>query len=154
MDRTMLRYRNNHGFTMIEVMIAILVFGFGLLGLALLQSLSVKSTQSSSFRSQATVMAYWILDSMRANRAEVLVGDYFADNSAVACSATDPTAASTSARDLAVWKNRIACLLPGGQGAVHFPGNNQVQILIQWKDARWAVNTADQSTAFTLNSTL
>ncbi len=148
-------HNSSKGFSLLEVMISVVIFSFGMLGLALLQGLSVKSTQSSSFRSQATVLAYSILDSMRANRADVIIGNYYADYSTVTCSATDPNPSGTAARDLAVWKNRIACLLPGGQGQIHFPGpTNKVQIFINWTDARWAVNSADQSTIFELDSTL
>ena len=141
----------SRGFTLLEVMIAILVFSFGLLGLGLLESLSVKTTQSSSFRSQATAMANSILDSMRANRTDVLAGNYYTDFSSVTCASTDPTGSTTAARDLAVWKNLIACTLPGGLGQVHFPGGNQVEVDIAWTDSRW---TTTPSATFSFTSTL
>ncbi|MCX7101946.1 MAG: type IV pilus modification protein PilV, partial [Methylobacter sp.] len=57
------------GFTLIEVLIAMLVLAVGLLGLAGLQATSLKSNQSAYNRSQATQLAYDLADRMRANVA-------------------------------------------------------------------------------------
>lgn len=147
-------FRKNRGFTLLEVLIAVLIFSFGMMGLAALQSFSVKNNQSSSLRSQATVLGYQIIDNMRANRNAVLAGEYFADYEVTACSLADPTGTDTAATDLAVWRNNLACALPGGQGQVLFPGSNQVQVLIKWTDARWAMNAADRNSEFELDSAL
>jgi type IV pilus assembly protein PilV len=56
------------GFTLIEVLVAIVVLAFGLLGFALLQTMSVRFTQSANYRTQATNLAYDLIDQMRANR--------------------------------------------------------------------------------------
>ena len=55
------------GFSLIEVLVAVLVLAIGLLGLAGLQTRGLKASQSSYERSVATVYAYSILDAMRAN---------------------------------------------------------------------------------------
>jgi type IV pilus assembly protein PilV len=146
--------KRSRGFSLLEVLIALLIFSFGLMGLAALQSFSVKNNQSSNFRSQATVLAYQIIDDMRANHRAVLTGHYFTDYTATNCLAADPAGATTAETDLAVWRNNIACALPGGMGAVHFPVAGQVDVLITWTDARWALNAADRDTAFTLSSKL
>ncbi len=57
------------GFTLIEVLIAMVVLAVGLLGLAGLQASSLKNNQSAYNRSQATQLAYDIADRMRANAA-------------------------------------------------------------------------------------
>lgn len=148
--------RKTSGFSLLEVLIAMLIFSFGLMGLAALQSFSVKNNQSSSFRSQATSLAYMIIDNMRANRPAVLNHLYYSPNyTTVACQAADPVGATTAATDMAVWRNNIACALPGGKGAIQFPGpENQVTILITWDDARWAIDPAARDTEFRLDSTL
>jgi type IV pilus assembly protein PilV len=64
------------GFSMLEVMVAVLILSFGLLGLAGLQALSLKSNVSAAQRTIATQLAYDIADRMRANQASVLSGDY------------------------------------------------------------------------------
>lgn len=56
------------GFTLLEVMIAVLVLGIGLLGMAHLQITSLKQSQSAEFRNQASMLATNMLDMMRANR--------------------------------------------------------------------------------------
>lgn len=140
------------GFSLLEVLIALLIFSFGLMGLAALQSFSVKNNQSSNFRSQATVLAYQIIDAMRANRSAVLTGHYYTDYAATDCQAADPTGTTPAETDLAIWRNNIACALPGGMGAVHFPAVGQVDIEITWTDARWAVNAADRDTEFKLTT--
>jgi len=59
----------NTGFTLIEVLIAMLVLAVGLLGLAGLQATSLRNNQSAYNRSQATQLAYDLTDRMRANVA-------------------------------------------------------------------------------------
>ncbi|WP_438438152.1 type IV pilus modification protein PilV [Hydrogenophilus thermoluteolus] len=52
----------------IEILIAVLVLAVGLLGVAALQANALKTNQSAVARSQAAMLAYLILDAMRANR--------------------------------------------------------------------------------------
>lgn len=147
--------KKSRGFSLLEVLIALLILSFGLIGLAALQSFSVKNNQSSSFRSQATALAYMIIDNMRANRAAVLTGYYFADYAVTACTSTEPTSGSTTAaKDLTIWRNNLACALPGGNGSIQFPGDNKVKVLIKWNDARWAMNPDDRNAEFIMESTL
>ncbi|KGT84573.1 pilus assembly protein PilV, partial [Xanthomonas vasicola] len=56
------------GFSLLEVLIAIVVLAFGLLGFALLQTANVRFVQSSNYRTQATNLAYDLMDQMRSNR--------------------------------------------------------------------------------------
>lgn len=58
----------DQGFTLIEVLIAVLVLSIGLLGLAALQATSLRNNHSGYLRSQATLLAYDMIDRMRANR--------------------------------------------------------------------------------------
>ncbi len=57
----------NAGFTLIEVLIAMVVLAVGLLGLAGLQATSLRNNQSAYNRSQATQLSYDLADRMRAN---------------------------------------------------------------------------------------
>lgn len=56
------------GFTLIEVMVAVVILAIGLLGMATLMTQSMQSSESAYSRSQAGVLAYDILDRMRSNK--------------------------------------------------------------------------------------
>jgi len=64
------------GFTLLEVLIALLVLSIGLLGIGKLMMLSARANDSAYMRSQATALAYTMLDAMRANRQAAIVQGY------------------------------------------------------------------------------
>lgn len=68
--------RNQQGFTLLEVLISMVVLAIGLFGLAGLQVMSVRSNTSAYYRSVASMMAYDIMDSIRANPVGLAAGDY------------------------------------------------------------------------------
>ena len=109
--------RRRGGFSLIEVLITILIFAIGMLGLAALQATSVRSNQSANFRTQATALGYMIIDRMRANSDGVLRGEYLAGLQAGNCAAAPP-ATPQDAHDVAAWRQKIACQLPNGQGSI------------------------------------
>ncbi|HQX61312.1 MAG TPA: type IV pilus modification protein PilV [Burkholderiaceae bacterium] len=129
------------GFTLLEVLIALLVLSFGLLGLAALQAYSVKANQSANFRSQATGFANMMLDNIRANRANI--ASYYADNYAdVACTST-PSTSPPAAFELGEWQRLIRCQLPNGRGAIAPISANEVAVCIRWSDARWETTSGN-----------
>ena len=71
MRRFPIRRRNAAGFSMIEVLIALVVLAFGLLGLALLQTMNLRYTKSANQRTQAVNLSGELLDMMRSNRSEL-----------------------------------------------------------------------------------
>lgn len=105
--------RGHHGFSLIEVLIALIVLSLGLLGLAALQTNSLKFSQVAHLRSQASTFAYQMLDTMRASPTAANNGDFD-----IAISATAPTGATVPQTELAAWKNQLAALLPDGNGSV------------------------------------
>ena len=128
----------------------------GLLGLAALQAFSIKANQSANYRTQATALAYDLIDRMRANRNDVIAGRYYTGFGSAPGNCPDtggsaPTS-GTAARDLYDWKCAIRQQLPLGEGAVRMPGGSVV-VAIRWTDARWAEG-AGASTEFTLTSAL
>ena len=66
----------SHGFTLIEILLAVVVLSGGLLGLAGLQLTGLKSNHSAYLRSQATILTLDIADRMRANRISAITGAY------------------------------------------------------------------------------
>ena len=136
--------RASRGFSLLEVLITILVFAIGMLGLAALQAASVRSNQSANFRTQATALAYMMIDRMRANPDAVNQGAYLAGLAAGDCAA-DPPDSPQAAHDIAAWRQQIACQLPGGEGSIEFPGPavpggvGTVKVSITWDDPRWSL---------------
>ena len=61
---------------MLEVLIAALVLAIGLLGLASLYAVGLRSADSASQRTRASVLAEDIFERMRANREGAIDGDY------------------------------------------------------------------------------
>lgn len=64
------------GMTMMEVLISIVVFAFGLLGIAGLIVVGIKASYSSQQRTTATQMAYDLMDRMRSNNIGASAGSY------------------------------------------------------------------------------
>ena len=80
--------RTQAGTSLLEVLIAVLILAIGLLGIAALQSLTLKNTQSASERSAAVIQSYAMLDMMRANRPEAIARLY---DTGWLCEAPDDT---------------------------------------------------------------
>ena len=59
--------KKQQGFTLLEVLIALLVLSIGLLGLAALQTTGLRSNEMASMRTTSTMLAYDISERMRAN---------------------------------------------------------------------------------------
>ena len=62
-------YRFNSGFTMIEILTALAVLGVGLVSVASLTLVNLRSTVHGHSQSQATIIALELADTMRANLA-------------------------------------------------------------------------------------
>ena len=105
--------KKNSGFSLLEIMIAVSVLSIGLLGLAKLQGASLKTNQSATLRSQVTMLASDMFDTMRANQVEAESGSY--NITKAQNPPTSPT--SLSGDDLVNWFNSIAVVLPPGSDA-------------------------------------
>lgn len=128
------------GFTLLEVLVAMLVLSIGLLGLAGLMASSLRNNHSAYYRSQATWLAYDVIDRMRTNRpnaADYIVGIPGAS-----------AAGGLAGADVADWKAAIANTLPGGDGSVALVAAGEartVTVVIQWNDARGTGGDAAQT---------
>lgn len=114
------------GFTLTEVLVAMLVLSIGLLGLASLQVTSLRNNHSAFQLSLATNLSYGIIDRMRANRPAARAGEY---NLALAVAA--PTGTSRANQDVAGWRQAIASRLPGGAGAIAVD-DDRVTVVVEW----------------------
>ena len=136
------------GFSLIEVLVALVILSVGTLGIAAMMAVSLKNKTSAYSRAQAGDLAYTILDRMRANRATAIQHGYDIALGAAPVKpppdgcigiAADCSPTQIADLDLAQWKSSLAGILPSGDGSVHTMELDQmteVTIVIQWKDRR------------------
>ena len=123
--------RSMRGFSMIEVLIALVVTSVGLLGLAALQATSLKVNHGAYLRAQATLLAHEMADRMRANRLAATSGAYDLTFE------QSPSGGSTgAAADLSDWHAALGRELPGGDGAIDVTATGLALVRVQWNDAR------------------
>lgn len=118
------------GATIIEVLVAVLVTVIGVLGAASLQMNSVKFNHIANTRSYATMLAYDVIDRMRANRTAALNGSYD-----IALNDDAPTGNSIPETDLREWLNELSGRLPTGDGSVVRNGAS-ITVTVQWDESR------------------
>ena len=61
-------FRSHRGFSLVEMLVALVVMSVGMLGIAALYIESMKSNRGASLRTQAVALAYDMADRIRANR--------------------------------------------------------------------------------------
>jgi len=128
---------NQSGFTLVEVLVALVILAIGLLGVAGLQNRSLSGNQGALYRSQAVLFANDIIERMRVNRVQsrVVPSPYtIALGAAAAGSVPDPAKA-----DLDDWKAEIGNL-PAGDGSVTVSnlvvakGTVLAVVIVQWNE--------------------
>ena len=160
--------RYQKGFSLVEVLVALLMLSIGLLGLAALQTTSLKYNTDSYFRTQATYFVYDIVDRMRANSASVVDGGTYdvpdtssatsiistyqsCKSSTCACDATavcDTT--QLAMHDLGKWYERMGQVLPGASNnnnlaTIVIDSTKKITVTINWterdisKNQKWEV---------------
>ncbi|WP_341649484.1 type IV pilus modification protein PilV [Thauera humireducens] len=85
-----------NGTTLIEALVAMVVLSVGVLGMVGLQANALKLNQTSLQRSQATILAYAILDQMRSDTAAARAGDYDVDIDDTPPTAIQPSHGTTN----------------------------------------------------------
>lgn len=93
------KQNSQRGFSIIEVLVAVLVVAVGLVGLAGMQLVGLKGNQQSFSKNQAAHHAQALLERMRGNSKGVFDNHYKVDTSALQCAtepADDCTAAASS----------------------------------------------------------
>lgn len=122
------------GFTLLEVLVAVLVFSLGLLGMAGLMVVSVKTNQTAYLRTQAGFVAQSIADRIRLNRGagpgylgpQAYNGTYSTatKTSSDTCGSAAPcTQAQIMTRDTRfIWSNQLDTMLPNATGTINCVG--------------------------------
>ncbi len=145
-----MRMNRQRGFSLFEVLIALMVLSIGLLGIATLQAESMRVGQDALLRTKAINLAADMADRIRANPggSESYVADADVAEPAVACADTadGPAPASCLPAAMAVydiwqWQQTIAATaasgLPGGNGRIVRDGSVEpplFTITINWDE--------------------
>jgi len=140
------------GITLIEVLVAMLVMTLALLGAAALQLNSLKYTDSARLRTQASFVAYDMMERIRANSS----GNYVLAN--LESAPASPSATDVRLQDLFDFGENVTNM--GGTDASIALLNSVYTITIVWDDSRAgnmvtannSAGTGISSQTFTLTS--
>lgn len=113
--------RSQHGASLIEVLVSMVILAIGILGISALQANSMKSNQSSYMRTQAILHAEDIVERMRSNLAGVRNGSYNDPAPAINAACLSPAActpAQLAAHDVGEWEVGIGANMPLGSAVV------------------------------------
>ena len=124
------KLRAQRGASMIELLVSILIFAFGMLGLVGLLNSTLGYGQISLYRSQATALTDDILDRMRADRANAKSGSW---NTTLGADSASISGTSVAATDLKDWKAQVEALLPQGQASIAV-NSGDVTVDIRWNE--------------------
>tara|TARA_B100001250_G_scaffold332268_1_gene297619 strand:- start:4493 stop:5062 length:570 start_codon:yes stop_codon:yes gene_type:complete len=146
---------SSSGFTLIEVLVALLIVALGMLGNAMLQLQGMKNSNDAYMRSQIGIIASEIADKVRANRecqekyAEP--GNFFADAYTVGTSTIGGTCSYTSELGSAGMANERSCI--GKILEQSLPAGTVVNLTINekfFKPTRGGVTSASNSKSINL----
>lgn len=119
------------GVSLIEVMMSVLIFSIGLIGLAGLMVMATRSNHSAYLRTQAVFLAGSMADRMSANPVGVWSGDYNSTKYPVSASTaanSDCSAGCTpdaiAKADQGRWSNQLSTFLPGVAAVVDCDASN------------------------------
>ena len=139
--------KSQHGFTLIEILVAILILSLGVLGLIGMETVALKNNMSAYHRSQATLLAYDLSDKMRGNPAGVSAGEYISalpsgtEHDNICVSYTGSVTGSTcdsekiAEREVYEWQQQIGAILPNGVGTMVLVSGVHT-VTISWDDDR------------------
>ena len=167
------------GFSLVEVLVAMLILAIGLLGLAALQTQGVRFNNDAFIRTQGTTIAYDIIDKLRVNRNNAASYNTLAPAPpGVASWPTKnplPTSGffswaeppyncnpllATVTNDLSCWLNTVELVLPLGQATITQQlgaNSNLFNISISWLDRQFktaAICNAQANHTWTANNCL
>lgn len=139
--------RNQSGATLIEVLVAVLILSFGMLGMSALQIRALQGNQSSVQRSQAIMLNYYIMDSMRVDRENAKGGAYNT-GSAFVCGSVGISGTGLPKDTLRTWLDAMDSALGSSSGdtcgSVSCDGDYKCTVKVKWDDGK-AGGAGDQT---------
>ncbi len=151
-----MKIRTQCGFTLLEVLVALIVIAVGLLGIAGIQALAINSTSVARVQSLAAIEASSLAGAMQANSAYWSASpplNTTITNQTLSqtqdCSVGACTAAQMAAYDLNQWTTSLSNLLPQGGGSVTCTSSANIPITctinVTWLEKTVAVNSSAAS---------
>ena len=144
------------GFSLLEVLVAVLILSIGLLGLAGLQTTSLQMNHSAHYASQAQFYAQEIIEAMRANPTAAKQGAYN-----IGMGSDVPGGSSVADQDLRRWRQGISTTLPmqgdetGGSVQLATSADTyRITVRVAWLDARWEEDDGDRIRTMTVRADL
>jgi type IV pilus assembly protein PilV len=168
--------RRSQGFSLIEVMVALVVLSIGLLGIAKMEALSLSSTTVASMRSLASIEASSLAAAMHENRGywsnggDTSAATIAVRGATVSVSAGAPLLATAiaaapacnvpgtpcsvtkmAAFDLKTWATTLNALLPNETASIVCNNLTPISctITINWSENAVAINAQEAATANT-----
>jgi type IV pilus assembly protein PilV len=149
--------KNNQGFSLLEVLVALVILSIGLIGVAAVQVNTMKFGQVSQQRSNASQQVMAISERMRSNLAGVRAGNYTFVGTFAALPSMVPsvinctggcTAMQISRMDLNLWLGELARALPSGRAIINSTNAPQSwQITVMWEEKDLAAGLRSQCPA-------
>jgi type IV pilus assembly protein PilV len=121
------------GFSLVEVLVAILIFGLGVLGLMRLQASAVKLSTDARQRAEATFLADQLLARMLISDPATAASFNHKPDGTVACA---PTGAPSTNAQVADWLAQVTAAFPrvsAGEQQVIVDGSD-VTVRLCWKN--------------------
>lgn len=146
----MQRLSRQRGISLIEVLMAVLIFSIGLIGLAGLMVMATRSNHAAYQRTQVTFLASTMADRMSANPVAVWNGNYNSTSYPVSAStaanndcSSGCTPDALAASDQRAWSSQLKTFLPGVIATINCDSSNA-----GFTPAGWTLGTpASGSTA-------
>ncbi len=109
----------SRGISLIEVLVAMTIFAFGVLGMLGLQARAMSEASDSRYRTDAALLSDALINQVWDDRANIA-------NYAYGGSGTAPAAVQG-------WLNQVQVALPKGNAIVTVNGGNQVAVQVTWQ---------------------
>lgn len=129
--------KRQSGSSLLEVLIAVLVLAIGMLGMAALQAVTLKNSNSSAARSQAVIQTYSMFDRLRLNRELAKDGGF---NVATWTCTTAAATGDDDHTDYSVFNGWLAnvkdVLGASACGRIQCDPDYQCTVGVRWDDSR------------------